>query len=84
MAIKFEKIQPGMVLLDIHREPAGNTTTTRLGLWKVEIISVDPETRTAMVCWNGNKPRKWFEWQLKKLYAKEPKSYTERKKKEWF
>lgn len=32
MTIKFEKITPGMELLDIHSYRMGNTTMTRLGL----------------------------------------------------
>lgn len=77
MAIKFEKLQPGMVLWDVHRQKVGNTTLTELGAWKVQIVSVDPETRTAMVVWNGNPERKWYERELKKLYVKLPKSYLD-------
>jgi hypothetical protein len=79
MAIKFEKIEPGMTLLDIHSEPMGNTTMRELGCWEVKIISVDHEERTAMVSWNHNAPRKWFERNLTKLYreGKEPKRYRD-------
>lgn len=77
--IKFEKIQTGMKLLDIHRVRAGNTTMTRLGKWTVDIISVDAKKRTALVSWNGNKPVVWYENQLRKLYAKEPPSYARRR-----
>lgn len=75
MAIKFEKIQPGMELMDIHRHRMGNTMMTELGLWPVRIISVDAENRTAIVSWNGNRPEKWNAHDLVKLYAKEPPSY---------
>jgi hypothetical protein len=70
MAIKFEKIQPGMVLWDRHREKMGNTTMSRLGEWRVEVISVDAAHRNAVVSWNHNAPRVWSERQLTKLYAK--------------
>jgi len=77
MAIKFEALEPGMVLLDIHSERAGNTTARRLGCWRVKIISIDFANRTATASWNGNPPRIWYEHNLKKLYreGKEPKAY---------
>ncbi len=39
--MKFEKIKPGMVLLDIHSYRMGNTTMRQLGLWEVMVVSVD-------------------------------------------
>jgi hypothetical protein len=77
MAIKFEKIQPGMTLFDIHSERMGNTTMRELGKWDVYIVSVDPTTRSAIVKWNGNPPKRWYERALTKLYATEPKRYRE-------
>ena len=70
MAIKFEKIAPGMVLYDRHRYKAGNTRLTRMGEWSVRIISVDPDTRSAIVSWNGNPAKKMRERDLVKLYVK--------------
>lgn len=70
MAIKFEKIQPGMTLWDRHRVKMGNTTMSRLGEWRVEIFSVDAMSRTAVVRWNHNAPSVWGERQLAKLYVK--------------
>lgn len=90
MAIKFEKIEPGMRLLDVHSEKMGNTTMRQLGLWHVMVVSVDKEKRSAVVSWNGNRPEVWYEHELKKLYAegKEPKKYRDqqerRKKGSWF
>ena len=75
MAIKFEKIAPGMVLLDIHREKMGNTTMSELGLWKVRVISVDPAARTAVVSWNGNPAKTWIARELERLYTKPTKAY---------
>jgi hypothetical protein len=77
MAIKFEKITPGMELLDIHRTKMGNTTMSELGLWKVRVISVDPATRTALVSWNSNPQEKYHERDLTRLYTKPPKAYLE-------
>jgi hypothetical protein len=75
MAIKFDKIKPGMELLDIHRTSMGNTTMTQWGLWKVQIISVDPKTRTARVSWNSNAAREWDAKRLERLYTKPTKAY---------
>jgi hypothetical protein len=75
MAIKFQKITAGMTLLDIHREKMGNTTMSEWGLWKVSVISVDPEKRTAVVSWNGNPHRTWTARELERLYTKPTKAY---------
>lgn len=72
MAIKFKFIEPGMRLFDIHTEQAGNTTMRRWGCWPVEIVSVDRETVTARVRWNGNPPKVWFKRDLEKLYREVP------------
>lgn len=77
MAIKFENISPGMVLLDIHKHKMGNTRMSELGAWEVRILSVDPSTRTAMCSWNNNPPTKWFESRLKKLHAKPTRAFLE-------
>lgn len=75
MAVAFDKIKPGMVLLDIHSERMGNTAIRRLGCWKVQVVSVDAEMRTAMCRWNGNPARIYFERDFKKLYLKPTKAY---------
>lgn len=77
MAIKFDKITPGMTLLDIHSYRMGNTPVRRLGKWKVKIASVDAAKQTAIVQWNGNAPQEWTKRQLEKLYTKETKKYRE-------
>jgi hypothetical protein len=73
MAIKFEKIQAGMTLWSRGRTKMGNTTMTRMAEWPVYIREVYPETRSALVSWNGNGPTKWYEAQLRRLYAKRMK-----------
>ena len=81
MAIKFEKIQPGMVLADVHRE---RSVMRPLGLWYVRIISVDAEKRTALVSWNSNPPKEWRESDLTRLYPpdKLPKAYRDQQERE--
>lgn len=81
MAIKFEKIEPGMVLLDIHRQTMGNTTMREWGCWRVYVVSVDKKKRTADVHWNVkfNPLQTWPARRLERLYreGKEPKAYRE-------
>lgn len=77
MAIKFEKIEAGMKLMDVHRTRMGNTTMSEWGLWYVRVISVDRDERSAMVRWNGNPPEKWYARELERLYTKEPKAYRD-------
>ena len=75
MTIKFEKIEPGMVLLDIHREKMGNTPTSAWGLWKVLVVAVDRDKRTARVSWNHNHQQTWDARRLERLYTKPTKAY---------
>lgn len=82
MAIKFEKITPGMILLDIHSQRVGNTTMTALGCWKVYVRSVDPVKRTVVASWNGNRDEVWPERRITRLYAKETKAYREQKERQ--
>jgi hypothetical protein len=70
MAIKFEKIQPGMTLWSRGRVRMGRTTMSRMGEWPVYVKDVWPEARTALVSWNGNTPEVWGEGRLTRLYAK--------------
>ncbi len=77
MAIKFEKIKPGMRLMDIHIQRIGNTTMGRFGRWFVDIISVDEQNKTAVVRRNGNKPTTYYRRALERLYTKEPKRYRD-------
>jgi hypothetical protein len=69
MAIKFEKIQPGMTLYDRRMTRMGNTTMRSLGEWRVKVISVDAEARTALCSWNGNRPTKYHARNLEKLHT---------------
>ena len=75
MSVSFDKIKPGMVLLDIHSTRMGNTTIRRLGCWRVLVVSVDHEARTAMCSWNSNKPTLYTESKFKSLYLKPTKAY---------
>lgn len=70
--MKFEKIKAGMTLYDVHSQKMGNTTMRSVGVWFVQILSVDAEKRCATVIWNCNPPRVMSERKLSKLREKEP------------
>jgi len=74
--MKFEKIQPGMVLYDVHSYRMGNTKLSTMGCWPVEVLTIDRERSTAMARWNGNRPQLYFRRDLEKLRAKEPEFET--------
>lgn len=70
--MKFEKIQPGMVLYDVHSQKMGNTSLRTLGTWSVKVHEVDSVRRRALCSWNGNRPEWWSELRLSKLKDKRP------------
>jgi hypothetical protein len=80
MAISWNKITTGDVLLDIHRYRMGNTRMTKLGCWSVKIVSMNSVTETAMCSWNGNPPTMWTRRRLEKLYRKPTKKYLDQNK----
>lgn len=63
----FSKLKVGDILWDYHSEYAGNTKMWRWSNWSVRIIELYPETKSALVSWNTNAPRKYYESQLKRL-----------------
>lgn len=70
--MKFEKIEPGMILWDVHSYRMGNTTVRSLGTWQVKILSVDRERQCASVSWNGNPAQTYYRLRLEKLKDKKP------------
>lgn len=78
MAIKFEKVEPGMVLFDCRRTKMGNTTLSEWSCWTVKIVSVDRKARTARVVWNSCNPEETYTWRdIERLHRKEPKAYRD-------
>ena len=72
----FDRIKPGDVLYDARRVQMGNTTMRRLACWKVLVISVDREKRTADCSWNSNPVRTYREAWLGKLRRSRPAEST--------
>jgi hypothetical protein len=70
--VKFDKLEPGMIAYDVGRYRMGNTTITTVGVWKVHVLSVDPETRSCEASWNGNPSRRFYESKFSKWRAAEP------------
>lgn len=71
MAIKFEKIKPGMVLYDVRR--ATGWTRFKWNTWPVYIKEVNSEKREVLASWNSNKPEWMTEHRVTKYRAKMPK-----------
>jgi len=70
--MKIEKLIPGMIVYDCHKEKAGNTSIKTWGVWKICIISVDIETGTVVAKWNNNPARVYGESSWKKWLLEEP------------
>ena len=70
MAVKWESVNEGDQLWDVHSQRAGNTKMRRMGSWPVKIISIDHAAGKATVSWNGNAPKTWFRRQVEKLRRK--------------
>jgi hypothetical protein len=66
----LSKLKPGDVLYDVHRHKMGNTTASTVGVWTVRVLEV--HERHIVASWNGNRPERMFEWQVKKLRVSEP------------
>ena len=72
VAMKFEKLKPGMVVYDVRRYKMGNTTVSSIGIWEVRIVSVDSESKTVVAEWNNNPAKKYFGCVVEKWRAKKP------------
>jgi hypothetical protein len=70
--MKFKQIKPGMTLFDVHSHRMGNTMCSTIDAWKVDVLSVDANTRTAVVSWNGNPEEVYSEHSLARLRKHKP------------
>lgn len=70
MAIKFEKIQDGMILYDVRKNTGFGSN--KWNVWEVKILSVDGKNRTVIASWNNNQPRIMHERAVTKLRANMP------------
>jgi len=66
----LSKLKQGQVIYDKHKYKAGNTSLKKWGVWEVEVIEVHEDHIIAS--WNGNKARKFYEAEIKKLLVKKP------------
>ncbi len=90
MAIKFEKIKPGMRLKQITTTQMGNTTMRRTTVYDVLIkeVVVEPVNehgvvvRKARVSWNSNRDEWWTHHRLEKLYREDSPAVVKANKRE--
>lgn len=68
----ISKLRPEQVVYERRRQKMGNTTMTRVALYSIRIVEVDPEGRFVIASWNGNTPRKYHESAVKKWLMKKP------------
>ena len=73
MAIKFEKIEPGMTLYDVKKNTKGFPRNCKWHVWPVNIIKVDVENRKVFASWNSNTPKWISERNVTKYRKKYPK-----------
>lgn len=70
MAIKFEKIEPGMTLWDVRKSKG--LSRGKWQCWPVFVKEVDSEKRRVLASWNSN-PAEWMlERRVTKYQAKIP------------
>lgn len=70
--MKIEKLSPGMVVWDVHKERMGNTTMRSYASWAVLVISIDLNRQTVMASWNGNPARAYYKNSWSKWRKTEP------------
>ena len=66
------KLKPGRVVYDVHSRRAGNTTLRTIGVWPVEIVSVDEEQESVRARWNGNREQTYYHHTWSKWRGKRP------------
>lgn len=69
--MKFDRLQPGMVVWDVVKRKMGNTIISTTAVFPVKVVSVDPVSESVMASWNGNAPKKFSgrsigKWRLNK------------------
>lgn len=74
---QIDALVAGQVLYDVHSYRMGNTTMRSLGVWEVEVVSVERRESdgfvTGATCrWNGNPPRRYARYDLRKWCVTEP------------
>jgi hypothetical protein len=85
MAIKFEKVLAGSILLDVRRVSMGNTTMRHWACWDVVVDKIDHDKRYAIVRWNiCNRPERVEPEYFKKLYLTPPKAYREQQERKGY
>lgn len=74
---KISKLKIGQVIYDKHKYKMGNTTLSGWGVWNVFVKEIDPEFNFIIASWNGNPPRKMYQYEVDKYRVKEPKINNE-------
>lgn len=69
----LDKLQPGATVYSIRRYRMGNTPLRSTAIYKVKIVSVDPERGSVLASLNGGPPKTFFRRTWSKWRMKEPR-----------
>lgn len=72
MAIKFEKIKPGMVLYDVRKATGLQRYNVKWSTWHVCVVEVNADRREVLASWNSNPPEWMSERRITKFRANKP------------
>lgn len=70
--MKLESMKPGMTLYSVSRQKMGNTTSSTIAVYEVEIVEVDADRGIARARWNGNASRCFYRSAAEKWRTTKP------------
>lgn len=70
--MKLESLRAGMTVYDVGRQKMGTTKISTVSVWEVFIVHVDAAGGFVHARWNGNKPGKYYRWQVSGWRVKKP------------
>lgn len=76
--VAIAKIKAGDILYDVHRVKMGNTTESRVAVYRVKVLSIDHSGQSATVICNSNPSAVWYGNKLRRLVRTPPKGTYER------
>jgi hypothetical protein len=63
--MKIKDLKPGQTVYSVIRHKMGNTRLSTIGVYPVEVVSIDEAAGIVMGQWNGNPPRSFLVNNLK-------------------
>lgn len=69
--VALSSLKPEMVVYSVGRQRMGNTTISQTVCWPIRIVEVH-DNGTVTASWNGNKPQKFYQSQIKQWRRSKP------------